>query len=162
MGWLWLAPLALFVPSLAQRSVSAPPVAALKASLKIPAQSEALSETLLKNTLDQDKPQRTENPKTSPADRAGPRAIRQETRAAQRKLSQHLFYPAEAVARGLEGEVRLILKLADDGSVDRVSLAASSGHPILDNAAVKAAYAMGRLTGAQSRELLLPVVFRLQ
>jgi len=33
---------------------------------------------------------------------------------------------------------------------------------MLDNAAIKAAYAMGRLTGASSRELILPVIFRLQ
>ena len=82
--------------------------------------------------------------------------------AAQRKLSQHLFYPPEAIARGIEGEVRLILKLSADGAVENVSIAASSGSPLLDNAAIKAAYAMGSLTGANSRELILPVIFRLQ
>ena len=80
---------------------------------------------------------------------------------AQRKLSQHLFYPAEALARGLEGEVRLLVRLSPDGRVDEVSVAASSGHAILDNAAIKAAYAMGGLPGAP-RELILPVVFQLQ
>ena len=58
--------------------------------------------------------------------------------------------------------MRLILKLAADGHVDDVSIAASSGHSMLDNAAIKAAYAMGQLTGASSRELILPVIFRLQ
>jgi protein TonB len=62
----------------------------------------------------------------------------------------------------MEGDVRLILKLSADGTVDDVGIAASSGHPILDNAAIKAAYAMGKLTGVTSRELILPVIFRLQ
>ena len=69
---------------------------------------------------------------------------------------------ARQVERGIEGEVRLILKLGADGVVDDVSIAASSGYPILDNAAIKAAYAMGRLAGTTSRELILPVIFRLQ
>ena len=85
-----------------------------------------------------------------------------EIQAAQRKLSKHLFYPPEAVARGIEGEVRLILRLSASGTVEEVDIAASSGHRILDNAAIKAAYAMGQLTSAGKRELVLPVVFRLQ
>jgi protein TonB len=43
-----------------------------------------------------------------------------------------------------------------------VSIAASSGHAILDQAAVKAAYAMGKVNWVQSRELILPVIFRLE
>ena len=82
--------------------------------------------------------------------------------AAQRKLSKHVFYPPEAVSRGLEGDVRLIVKLASDGRIDDVQLAASSGHPLLDNAAIRAAYAMGSLAGASGRELIVPVYFRLQ
>ena len=81
---------------------------------------------------------------------------------AQRKLSEQQFYPPEAIARNIEGEVRLIIKLAENGAVDDVAIAASSGHAILDNAAIRAAYAMGALTGVTSRELILPVVFRLE
>ena len=77
-------------------------------------------------------------------------------------MSQYVYYPPEAVTRGIEGEVRLILKLSTDGSVEDVVIGASSGHPILDNAAIKAAYAMGKLTGVTSRELILPVSFRLE
>ena len=90
------------------------------------------------------------------------RRAAREIERAQRKLSKQLFYPPEAVARGIEGEVRLILKLSAEGAVVEVSIAASSGHAILDNAAIKAALAMGRLSGASSRELILPVIFRLQ
>lgn len=87
---------------------------------------------------------------------------KKDVQAAQRKLSQHVFYPPEAVARGLEGEVRLIVKLAADGQIDDVLLAASSGHALLDNAAIRAAYAMGTLAGTSGRELIVPVYFRLQ
>ena len=43
-----------------------------------------------------------------------------------------------------------------------MQLAASSGHVLLDQAAIKAAFAMGRLPGVSARELILPVIFRLQ
>ena len=56
----------------------------------------------------------------------------------------------------------LIIKLSDRGEVLDVNVAASSGHAILDNAAIRAAYAMGVLTGVTSRELILPVIFRLE
>ena len=122
----------------------------------------------MKNTLDEETPEKPPSPPPKalpPPQKAAPAqktSAKREVQAAQRKLSQHLFYPPEAVARGIEGEVRLILKLSASGAVEEVDVAASSGHKILDNAAIKAAYAMGQLTGATSRELILPVVFRLQ
>ena len=124
-----------------------------------------MPDTLLKNTLDPEAPAAEEQvvppspPRPSPSHRPDPK---REIRAAQRKLSEHLFYPPEAIARGLEGEVRVIVQLSADGRVDDVHLGTSSGYAILDNAAIKAAYAVGRLPGATSRELILPVIFRLQ
>lgn len=82
--------------------------------------------------------------------------------AYQRRLAEHLFYPPEAVARGWEGEVRLLLTLDAAGNVLQAEVAASSGHTVLDHAAVDAAYAVRRLPGATAREMILPVVFRLQ
>jgi protein TonB len=81
---------------------------------------------------------------------------------AQRKLARHLYYPEEAVRRGLEGEVRLLLILDADGRVLSAEVAASSGHAILDQAAEAAALAMGSLPEAGVRQLILPVVFSLQ
>jgi len=83
-------------------------------------------------------------------------------RAAQRKLAEHIFYPPEAVAAGIEGEVRLLLTLDSAGNVVEASIASSSGHPLLDRAALSAAHAMQRLPNAGVRELILPVVFRLE
>ena len=48
-------------------------------------------------------------------------------------------YPRRAVKRGLEGRLELDLSLREDGSLLEVSVVQSSGHNILDEAAVKAA-----------------------
>ena len=126
------------------------------------------AEALLKNTLDAETPAPEVQPARPPAPPQAASRVpsrptpKKDVQAAQRKLSQHVFYPPEAVARGLEGEVRLIVKLAADGQIDDVLLAASSGHALLDNAAIRAAYAMGTLAGTSGRELIVPVYFRLQ
>lgn len=146
---------------------AAPARPSLEASLRLPAKRlPASDDALLKNTLPTDKtPPRVKPPPptpaartTSPTDKA---TARRSVDAAQRKLSQHLYYPPEAIARGLEGEVRLMLTLGDDGSILDVGVASSSGQPILDKAAVRAAWAMSRVNWTQSRELILPVIFRL-
>jgi len=147
------------------------PAPVLQASLRLPPdlarlpEPPPLPESLLKNTIDPEasEPQPQSAPPTAskPSPTRRP-AAKREIQTAQRKLSEHIFYPPEAIARGLEGEVRLIITLAPDGRVEDVHVGASSGHPILDNAAIKAAYAVGRLPGTTSRELILPVIFRLQ
>ena len=82
-------------------------------------------------------------------------------RRAQGALSEHLLYPPEAVNRGLEGEVVLLLKLAADGRIVSVEIASSSGHALLDQAAINAAGNIGALPG-NPPQTLLPVSFRLQ
>ncbi len=47
-------------------------------------------------------------------------------------------YPKDALDRGLEGKVSLSVAVAADGAVSSVSVAHSSGHDILDQAAVRA------------------------
>lgn len=130
--------------------------ALLEARLSIPA------DTVLKDTLAAaDTPGTTApppSPRTSPTGAAGRKSVA----AARRQLAEHLYYPPEAVALGLEGEVRLLLTLAPDGGVIDATVAASSGHALLDQAAVRAARAMGRLVGADRREVILPVTFRLR
>ena len=156
---------AAILPDLLKRSTAAPPPPALQALLRpLPNPEPRPAEPLLKNTFDADTKEAPHATKPSPPQ---PQPVsrstaRREMQAAQRKLSEHLFYPSEAVAQGIEGEVRLILKLSVDSAVVDVSIAASSGYAILDNAAIKAAYRMGSLTGASSREIILPVIFRLQ
>lgn len=82
-------------------------------------------------------------------------------RQAQAALTRHLYYPADAVARGLEGEVILLLTMTDSGQLGSVEIARSSGHALLDQAAQDAARRLGSLPGSK-RQMLFPVSFRLQ
>ena len=144
------------------------PRSTLAASLRPPhvPQDPDRDETLLKNTLLTEKAPVKAPPAPPPAAHAGPApgkaATKRQLDAVQRKLAQHQYYPSEAIARGIEGDGSLLLTLAEDGSISEVSIAVSSGHPILDKAAVRAAYAMARVNWAHSRELILPFVFRLE
>jgi protein TonB len=158
----------LLLPEVRRRPPAAPLPAALQAVLRLPPVAEAApAEALLKNTLDTEDAPEAVKTLTRPPVPEKPSAklrpnIKREVQVAQKKISKNVFYPSEAIARGIEGEVRLIITLTDDGRIADVNIAASSGHPILDNAAIKAAYATGKLSGATSRELILPVIFRLQ
>jgi protein TonB len=154
----------VFLPDLVKRLAPAPPPTLL-ATLRLPPKPEVAPEPLLKNTIDaEETPQVVTPPRLAPAAaQASPRAAaKREAQKMQRKLSKHLFYPPEAVARGIEGDVWLLLKLSPDGEIVDVGIATSSGHSILDNAAIKAAYAMGRQAGATTRELIVPAYFRLE
>lgn len=154
----------LLAPDLLRRLLPVQPHPPLQATLRLPPKVEAApADPLLKNTIDDEQAPQAKPP--TPAPRAAPRVPAKSAvsavQSAQRKLSKQLFYPPEAVARGIEGDVWLILKLGDDGEILDVDIAQSSGHTILDNAAKKAAYAMGKQTGAPSRELIVPAYFRL-
>lgn len=80
---------------------------------------------------------------------------------AQAALSKHLFYPPDAVARGIEGEVILLLTLSASGQIESAEIARGSGHALLDQAALDAARHIGALPG-NPRQILFPLGFRLQ
>jgi protein TonB len=48
------------------------------------------------------------------------------------------IYPSEAVRRGIDGRVVLRLTISDEGNVTKLEVASSSGHSILDQAALLA------------------------
>lgn len=106
--------------------------------------------------------------KTPPA--AGARTMRKAqgaasvaiVRQAAAQVARSLLYPPEAIARGLEGEARVLLFLDGSGNVVAARLERTSGHAILDEAAVRAARSVHALPGAGAREVLLPVRFRLE
>ena len=79
---------------------------------------------------------------------------------AQAALARHLLYPPEAIAQGLEGEVILLLVLDVQSRIISAEIARSSGHAVLDNAALAASRQIGALPG-NPRQTLLPVRFRL-
>jgi len=83
-------------------------------------------------------------------------------RQANTQMARELLYPPEAIARGLEGEALVMLFLDASGNAVAARLEASSGHALLDDAAVRAARTLRALPAGTPREALLPVRFRLR
>ncbi|MBL0354369.1 MAG: energy transducer TonB [Dechloromonas sp.] len=85
-------------------------------------------------------------------------------------VSQHLnklnasglFYPQEAIAQGIEGEVLVLIIIDESGRVSASRVEESSGHRILDDAALRAVRSLRSLPADAPREALLPVRFRLR
>ncbi|AOF81564.1 hypothetical protein BSY238_991 [Methyloversatilis sp. RAC08] len=153
-----------------ERAAEAPrpePAPALQARLQnapaapVPTAPElAPDEPLLKDTRSE---QAAPTPRPPPVVQAprGTTATAKAREQAQQKLNRHVFYPPEAIERELEGEVTLRLLLDASGRVSDAAVLAGSGHAILDRAALNAARQIGRIDAGGARELLLPVVFRL-
>lgn len=72
------------------------------------------------------------------------------------------FYPAEAIAQGMEGEALVLLILDASGQVSAARIEQSSGYRLLDDAALRAVRALRSLPAEAPRETLLPVRFRLR
>lgn len=117
--------------------------------------------TIVKEDAPKPLPQPIEPPK--PAEQKRPARLKAaEEQHALRKLSEHILYPQAAVDAGYEGTVHLHLKLDASGNIQQASVAASSGHPELDHAALQAALRAGRLNAGGRSEIILPITFRLQ
>jgi len=86
----------------------------------------------------------------------------QAARVAGEQLARELLYPIEAIERGLQGEALVLLFLDESGNAIAARLEASSGHALLDDAAVHAARTLRSLPASAPREALLPVRFRLR
>ncbi len=87
----------------------------------------------------------------------------QELGATYERLAETLLYPEEAVRRGLQGETVLLLEVGANGRIEAASVASSSGHPILDEAALRAVRLLGALGPASAgKAVLLPVRFQLE
>lgn len=86
-----------------------------------------------------------------------------EVRRQFRKQHEHGdFYPAEAIARGLEGEALIFAVIDGDGHVVAARVEQGSGFAILDQAALRAVRSLRSLPSDTPRETLLPVRFRLK
>ena len=125
----------------------------------------------LKNTLTYGKESRSRQLKSALAARSfdGKPAsivIRQSARSADvsreeaRVDNPQRFYPPEAIEKGLEGETIVMLRFGDDGGLIDAQIAKSSGHVILDLAALRAIRSTPRFAPG-SREILFPVTFAL-
>jgi protein TonB len=88
------------------------------------------------------------------------------TQAVRRHLEKlndaGLFYPPEAIARGLEGEVVVLIVIDPSGQVTGARVEESSGQRLLDEAALRAVRSLRSLPADAPREALLPVRFRLR
>jgi protein TonB len=85
----------------------------------------------------------------------------------RRRFLEALRYPPPARSRGLKGTVHLEIFIKSDGAIGNVSVADSSSHPLLDEAALEAARSLAPQPfpkGLAPRPLRvrLPVVFDLQ
>jgi protein TonB len=83
-------------------------------------------------------------------------------RKAGEQISKQLFYPSEAIERGLQGETLVLLFLDESGNAVAARIEASSGHALLDEAAVRAARTLRSLPASAPREAIVPVRFRLR
>ncbi len=83
----------------------------------------------------------------------------------RRRVANRLSYPADLVADGVEGRVKVRLTVDADGSIARQEIAQSSGHEALDAEALLLANRIGKLPslpeGQEPGELVLPVVYKI-
>jgi protein TonB len=97
-----------------------------------------------------------------PRTRGAERLSQQELAETMTRLSETMLYPSEALRRGLEGEVVIIVELGAGGRIIDASIASGSGHAVLDEAAVRAVLKLGTLgNSSANRTILLPVRFRI-
>jgi protein TonB len=93
---------------------------------------------------------------------SAPRLSGEAALKAAEQLQRELLYPREAIERGLEGEAQVLLFLDQAGNAVAARIESSSGHALLDDAAVRAARTLHALPASAPREALLPVRFRLR
>lgn len=72
------------------------------------------------------------------------------------------FYPEEARRQGIEGETLVLLLIDPNGDVSAARIEQSSGHKILDDAALSAVRSLRSLPADAPQQSLLPVRFRLR
>lgn len=147
----------LLLPEMLKRRPVAPPRPALQANLRLPPMPDIKAadsfEPLLKNTLEDESTKQAADQPTKPLPQTKNQPKRSssiKTQAVQRKLSKYVFYPEAARANGIEGTVHLYLEIAQDGTIEDVRIAQSSGYPILDNAAAKGAWAVQKLPNTKT------------
>lgn len=133
-----------------------PPAPAATPPLSLPEQPRLSSEPAAK----------TPKPPPKSSDSAKPQQAKTWTQAVRehlKKLDQAgQFYPAEAIARGLEGKVQVLLIIDEAGKVSAARVEQGSGHALLDEAALRAARSLQSLPADAPRQVVLPVRFRLR
>ena len=83
-------------------------------------------------------------------------------RQLRKQQAQGLFYPPEAIAQGLQGEVLVFMIIGENGQVAAARVEQGSGYRLLDDAALRAVRSLRSLPADAPRETLLPVRFSLR
>ena len=161
-----IAPLIAQLPPSTPAKPKAPPLAA---TLRQPAPAAALPPPPPLTLPEQPKPAPTPPKPPAPRPEKGDKpvpAAKTWTQAVGQHLQKlnerGLFYPPEAIARGLEGEVLVLIVISESGQVTAARVEQSSGHRLLDDAALNAVRSLRSLPADAPREALLPVRFRLR
>ncbi len=87
-------------------------------------------------------------------------SVEQRLAEIQRRIQQVLAYPPIARKRDVRGKTVVSFRVRADGTAERVEVAHSSGHPVLDRAATDAVTTADRLPYVSGR-LEVPVRFEL-
>jgi protein TonB len=145
---------ALMVAELRQPPVAATPPLSLPEQPK-PAATEARKPSA---------PEKPAKPRPEPSNPAkAPKTWTQTVREHLKKLdAAGQFYPAEAIAQDLQGEVDVLLVIDETGKVTAARVEQGSGHAILDEAALRAVRSLQSLPADAPRQVVLPVRFRLR
>jgi protein TonB len=117
------------------------------------------------------KPQDSTDTGKNTAAAGGPDSTRQEADRHLRKslfelVTARLTYPALARHKGWQGTVRLELHIEPDGQITRLRIDATSGYPLLDQAAVRSLTLAsvpraGRWLNGHAIDIVIPVEYRL-
>lgn len=91
-----------------------------------------------------------------------PPAAREAQKQLARMARKEGFYPLEAINKGWQGEILVQIFLDANGHVIAARVENSSGYPILDEAALKAARALKSLPTEGVEDAFLTVSFRLE
>lgn len=152
-----------FLPDAVREPPSPPAASPLQAELRPPPRAESVPTPPLH--LPEPSPRSATPARKAPENRPAdaPRNWTQAVREQLKKLdAAGQFYPAEAIARGLEGEVSVLLIIDEAGHVTAARVEQGSGYPILDEAALRAARTLKSLPADAPRQTVLPVRFRLR
>lgn len=140
-----------------------PPAPPLSARLAPPPMPEQPQLTLPEQPRPKATPPSTAKPEQGLKSPGKTPAWQDEIRRQLRKQqAQGLFYPPEAIAQGLEGEVLVLMIIGENGQVAATRIEQGSGHRLLDDAALRAVRSLRSLPADAPRETLLPVRFSLR
>lgn len=71
------------------------------------------------------------------------------------------YYPQEAISQGLQGEVLVLVIIDENGNITAARVEESSGHRLLDDAALRNVRTIRSLPADAPRQALLPLRFKL-